>query len=178
MKRRLQVPLAVWLCLTASLATAGELGLRFNATASIPLGVYWLQGQLPNRGAYVAACLPDTVARQAMARGYIGVGRCAGGSQELLKVVAAAAGDHVVIDVAGVSVNGRRWPDSAVRRADGQGRALASAVGLSRRLQDNEALLMSEGCEDGFDSRYFGPLPVSQLRGTARPLLLMKDLPL
>ena len=178
MKRRLLVPLTVWLSLTALLATAGESGLRFNATASIPLGVYWLQGEVPARGAYVAACLPDSVATQAVARGYIGIGRCAGGSQELLKVVAAAAGDHVVINEAGVSINGRLWPDSAVRRADGQGRDLASAIGLSRRLQDNEALLMSEGCEDGFDSRYFGPLRVTQLRGTARPLLLMKDLPL
>ncbi len=173
MKRPWLTAVAVFLGAVLGLALACEAGLRLNATASVPRGAYWLTDSTPQRGVYAAACLPERLGREAVARGYLSAGRCEGGSQELLKVVAATGGDHVVISDGGVSINGRRWPGSSVRRADGQGRALSSAVGLARRLGDGEALLLSEQCGDGFDSRYFGPLPTTQLRGTAVPLLLV-----
>ena len=49
----------------------------------------------------------------AQARGYIPAGSCPGGSEPLVKPIAAMAGDVVAVSAAGVAVNGQAVQDTA-----------------------------------------------------------------
>jgi conjugative transfer signal peptidase TraF len=161
-----------WLIALALLRIAGEAGLRLNASASVPRGLYWISSQQAERGAYVAVCPPQSeIFELARQRGYIGRGRCPGGCAELIKVLAAAAGDRVRIDASGVRVGEHRWPRSAPRAVDAAGRPLPRAPALDTALADGTVLIMSRDCALGFDARYFGPLSRSAIVGTAVPLL-------
>ena len=146
-------------------------GLRANRSDSIPAGLYWLQ-QVPVRvGDYVAYCPTDTsVFQMAAARGYLRAGDCPAGTQPLFKVLAGHSSDNVAIDGAGVWVNGTLWPNSRPRSTDRAGRPLPALQGQRFTLFRDDVLLMSERCERGFDSRYFGPVGRAGLRGKLVPL--------
>jgi conjugative transfer signal peptidase TraF len=164
--------LVAWLIALALLRIAGEAGLRLNASASVPRGFYWISSEPPARGAYVAVCPPQSPTFElARRRGYIGRGRCPGDYAELIKVLAAAPGDHVRIDGSGVRVGEGRWPNSAPREVDAGGRPLPQLPALDVTLAGALVLVMSRDCELGFDARYFGPLSRSAIVGTAVPLL-------
>lgn len=172
MRRALLRFLIGWLIALVLLRIAGEAGLRLNASASVPRGLYWISSQRAERGTYVAVCPPQSqlfeLARQ---RGYIGRGRCPGGNAELIKVLAATPGDHVRIDASGVRVGEGRWPNSAPRAVDAAGRPLPQPPALDVTLAGASVLVMSRDCALGFDARYFGPLPHAAIVGTAVPLL-------
>lgn len=172
MKRALARVSIAWLTALALLTLAGEAGLRLNASASVPRGAYWLSSEAPVRGAYVAVCPPPApIFELAERRGYLGRGRCPGGQAELIKVLAAEAGDHVRIDASGVRVGTRRWPGSAPKAIDTAGRRLPQLPATELTLGPGSVLVMSRDCALGFDSRYFGPLPSTAVTGTAVPLL-------
>ena len=114
MKRLVAVVVIGWLVMASAALAAGEAGLRYNNSPSVPIGLYWITSATPSRGDYVAVCPPPTaVFVEAFERGYLGPGRCEGGYSELIKVLAAEGGDSVVVDYRGVSINGRLWPASA-----------------------------------------------------------------
>jgi conjugative transfer signal peptidase TraF len=171
-KRVLLRLLLGWLSAIALLLVAGEAGLRLNTSASVPRGFYWLVSEQPALGAYVAVCPPrSSVFELARERGYLGPGRCSGGSAELIKVFAAGPGDRVRIDASGVRIGDRLWPNSAPKAADAAGRPLPRAPMLDARLSAASVLVMSQDCALGFDARYFGPLSRSAIVGTAVPLI-------
>src|SRR5262249_35574829 len=91
-------------------------------THSLPWGIYRRTHELIARGRLVHFCLPEPIARYALEREYIGAGFCPGAAQELVKSVAALAGDAVEITAAGVSVNGTLIPHTPVYGADSRGR--------------------------------------------------------
>ena len=73
------------------------LHLRFNFTSSMAVGIYRLVPLPKNgvrRGMLVAACAPPDAAELGRRRRYLASGPCASGTEPLLKVVAAAAGDE------------------------------------------------------------------------------------
>ena len=74
--------------------------LRWNVSASLPIGFYWETGRQIARGNYVHFCLEEQIAAFAFARRYIRSGACSGLYEELLKPVAAIAGDTVEISSA------------------------------------------------------------------------------
>lgn len=159
-------------CLIAGQQPAGS--LRINTTASMPIGV-WTVADLGavTRGQAVVFCLPGAAAARAMARGYIGRGGdCPDGSEALLKPIVAVAGDLVALGPAGVSVNGEPIADSAVLPADRAGRPVAAAAGGT--VAPGTVWLMSGHDRFSFDSRYFGAVPVANLRGAAFPLAVSR----
>jgi type IV secretory pathway protease TraF len=86
------------------LTIASSIGLHVNHTVSMPIGV-WRSHPYTRplkAGDVVAVCLPQTD----LIRRYIGPGSCANGLEPLLKIVGAVAGDTVVLDASGASVNG------------------------------------------------------------------------
>ena len=112
----------------------------------------------PHVGDYVIARLPDATATLAADRGYLPR------SVPVLKQIAAAGGQRVCV------VNSWVYVDTTViakvLNVDGQHRPLP-AWNECRQLLPREVFLLNPGNSASFDSRYFGPLDVSFIRGRA-----------
>ncbi len=147
-------------------------GIRISTTDSAaPAGVYQIVGHQVRRGELVAACLPITVAKLGLARGYLGSGDCPGHAEPVDKMVGALAGDLVNIEPGWVSVNGVRFPDSATATRDSAGRPLAHVRWGRRRVAPGQAWLFGINDPRSWDSRYFGPVPLANLRGELKPVV-------
>ena len=130
-------------------------GLRLNATASLPRGLYLLCPGMPERGEYAAFCLSGEFAELARERGYLQAGSCPSGLRPLLKRVAALPGDNV--DTSALTL----------LAADSHGRPLPSIL-HSGPVPSGMALLLADH-PGSFDGRYFGLVPLNQLQ-RVRPL--------
>lgn len=150
-------------------------GVRYNHTASAPLGL-WLVRPIERpvrRGDMVALCLPGDVAAAAFERGFIGRGPCPdGGHEPVMKRVGAVAGDVVSVSASGVSVNGERVAPAALR-SDSAGRELPSQAEGARNVADGTAWLLGDHSPRAWDSRYYGPVPLDRVLGAARPLVVL-----
>ena len=150
---------------------AGRIGgLRVNTTPSEPLGLWRIvtltRPVLPGETVFV--CPPDNAAmREARQRGYLRPGLCPGGFGPLIKTVIAVAGqrvdvtDHIAVDRVPI-------PGSRIMEKDGQGRSLRH--GQSGMVRAGEVYLHSDFI-GSWDSRYFGPVPVSGVLGLAQEVL-------
>lgn len=150
----------------AALSLFWIFGLRVNATASMPRGIYRLVPDAPERGDLVSTCLEDgSFAALALERGYLRPGACPNGLEPLLKRVAGMPGDLIEIGQDGIAINGKLWPQSQAVSRDSLGRPLPEARGLgSRTIPAGLALVLSDRHPGGFDSRYFGMVPMASLR--------------
>ncbi|EGL62801.1 hypothetical protein AGRO_4503 [Agrobacterium sp. ATCC 31749] len=156
---------------TSTLAATGFTGgYRLNLTPSEPLGLWRIEElQRPvSIGDLVFLCPPATALfEEARRRGYLRGGLCPSGFAPLIKSVAALPGqrvditDHVLID-------GRQVPASSVWRTDGEGRAIKPDPG---GFVPPHHLFLHSPFASSYDSRYFGPVPISGLLGLARPVL-------
>jgi conjugative transfer signal peptidase TraF len=156
-----------------TLGTAWSAGLRVNATTSMPRGLWQVSGVATPlvRGSIVTACLPDTAStREAAARGYLSTGPCPGGNEPLVKPVAAIVGDVVIVTPQGVAVNGQLVDNTAQRVRDDAGRPLRPFPPGVYPVMPGQVWLLSGHDGRSFDSRYFGPVPVTNVQGLARPL--------
>jgi conjugative transfer signal peptidase TraF len=147
-------------------------GLRINTTESMPVGL-WLvtTGGVIQRGQVVSVCpVPGEVMDMAKERGYVPPGVCPGRYEPLIKPVAAVAGDLVMVSTEGVSVNGVAVPNTQQALADGAGRQMPRIAPGEYPVTSGSVWVLSSYNAASFDSRYFGPLPVSNIEGTARPL--------
>ena len=164
--------------LFAGVSIAKRMGYRINTTPSVPAGI-WRVLPLPARparGQIVSICPPPTaVFIEARARGYLSYGRCPGGFEPMLKPVAAIAGDAVEQTPSGLVLNGKALPDSVALAADSSGRPLRRLQGSPLVIAADEAFLLSTMNGRSFDSRYFGPLPVTAIEGLAVPVWVAAD---
>jgi conjugative transfer signal peptidase TraF len=148
-------------------------GVRVNTTKSIPLGLYRSSNAPIKKGVYVMFCPPQTgVFDEAKKRGYIGGGLCPGGYGYLMKKVLAAKADAVTVADDGVRVNGELLPLSAPVKADKAGRTLPRYQSNTYELGNAEVLLMSDVSSTSFDSRYFGPIHVAQIKSVIKPVFV------
>lgn len=148
-------------------------GIYINTTPSLPVGLYQVVDEPVTKGTYVAFCPPQRdVFDWAMARGYINPGACPGGYGQLLKRVHAVAGDTVLIDKNGISVNGERLPNSAPLPTDARGAALPQ-YRLNAVLGKPEFLLLSDLNPHSFDARYFGVIEHAQIVHVVRPVVTL-----
>lgn len=173
MQRRHAAAIASVTLLFASLGAAYGIGLRFNYTSSMPTGVWRVVApQRPLRiGSVLVVCPPDNEAvRQAVARGYIATGSCPDAREPLLKTVGALGGDVVAVMDAGVSVDGTLLTGTVPLKRDGAGRELTWFATSNYRLRPDEVWLTASANPRSFDSRYFGPVPVSHVIGLAQPI--------
>ena len=130
----------------------------WNASQSVQPGVYALRPGRPQIGDMVVVRLPDAMAEFAARRGYLPR------RVLLIKPVRATAGDVVCRWGNRVYVKGKLVVRA--RHVDQLGRSLPRWQGC-RALHDHEVFLVSEH-PDGFDSRYFGPIPLRQVIGRVR----------
>lgn len=142
-----------------------EQGFRFNATASLPMGVYRVVLGPMERGDLASVCLGGEYAELARERGYLRSGICPSGLQPLLKLIAALPGDTVRLDDNGLCVFpadktlGCVWP--APRALDKRGNVLPVKL-ASGVVPQGQALLLAPH-PGSFDGRYFGLMSLNAL---------------
>jgi conjugative transfer signal peptidase TraF len=152
-------------------------GCRRNVSASMPLGLYQDIERPLLVGEIVAVCLPPAIATFGHERGYLGRGECEDGTQPVLKRIAAVEGDTVDVqgDAVTISFGGssvakpRRLAHSEVLDRDSRGRALPHVPWGPYTLQHGELWLMSTSRPNSWDSRYFGPISVTDVIATTCP---------
>ena len=148
-------------------------GVRVNTTKSIPIGIYLTSSSAIEKGAYVMFCPPPSdVFDDARQRRYIASGACPGGYGYLMKKVLAAPPDVVDVSDDGVRVNGELLPLSAPLQADQAGRPLVRYQASRYALGHSEVLLMSDVSPTSFDSRYFGPINLAQIKTVIVPVFV------
>ena len=149
----------------ATLATLAVPVSRYavwNATASVPTGLYAIRGKANlHVGERVAIEPPPELRRLLAERGYLPTGI------PLIKRIAAVSGQrvcrsgHVVIidgDFAGLA-----------RDRDRLGRPLPAWFGC-QTLRSGELFVMNPAAPDSFDGRYFGVLRLVDVIGRATPV--------
>jgi len=112
----------------------------------------------------VLACLPVDVAVFAKSRGYVPNGGCPGAPAPIGKVVLAMAGDSVEVTAEGLVLNGRPVRNTRPLVVDAAGRSLRRFPDGTYVVGQDDVWLSSPYPKRSFDSRYFGPLPVSCIR--------------
>jgi conjugative transfer signal peptidase TraF len=149
------------------------LGLRISLTDSAaPAGIYRLVPGVPiERGELVGACITASIAGEGLARGYLRKGDCPGGAEPVAKVVLALPGDRLELQRAGVSVDGKTFPDSTVATRDSVGRPLPHVAWGRRQVGLGEVWLFGFHNSRSWDARYFGPIPLSGVQGILKPVL-------
>ena len=145
-------------------------GVRVNLSGSMPIGLYRVSSGPPVNGAMVLACLPADVAVFAKSRGYVPNGRCPGATAPIGKVVLAMAGDSVEVTAEGLLLNGNPVRNTRPLAVDAAGRSLPRFPDGTYVVGQEEVWLYSPYSKRSFDSRYFGPLPVSSIRNRVLPL--------
>jgi conjugative transfer signal peptidase TraF len=128
--------------------------LLVNETGSLPRGLYiWRPDLAPNRGAVVALRPPSAAAP------YLAVLGAPEGVR-LLKRVAALSGDRVCAHPGSVTLRDRSL---VAHTTDRRGRPLPAWTGCGP-LPTDQVFLLGDTA-DSFDSRYFGPVRLSELDG-------------
>ena len=161
-KSRIQLAAISTLSILLILATDYEHRPVFiwNATASVPVGLYRLSPVAPAPGDIVAVRLPQSIADFASARGYLPH------NVLLLKPLGAAAKDNFCRRGSLVFVNGALRAIASV--ADRHGQRLPMWRGCVT-LRPDEIVVIGTG-RDSFDSRYFGSIATRTMVGRAVPI--------
>ncbi len=136
--------------------------LLWNASASVPLGLYRIEPNGPPRVGDLVAVRPSPALERFMAeRRYVEVNAL------LIKPIAAASGATVCRIDARVTIDANAVASALPR--DRFGRPLPTWSGC-RRLGADQLFLIAPMRPDSFDSRYFGPVDRRQIAGRAIPL--------
>lgn len=147
-------------------------GIRINTTRSVALGVYLRTDAPVTVGSYVLVCPPESeVFATAFARGYLGAGYCPGGYGPMLKRVLAAKGATVDVSDLGLAVDGQLVPGTALLAVDPSGRAMPRYAVNHYGLAEDQVLLVGDDNPRSFDSRYYGPVGLAQVRAVMRPIV-------
>jgi conjugative transfer signal peptidase TraF len=159
---------------TGALAVLASLHLTMNWTTSMPLGLYRRHpvDRASARGDLVLICVPEALARFGARRGYLPPGDCAAGTAPLLKHVAAVRGDVVELRAGAVIVDGVPLPNSATRATDTSGRLLPHVRRGRYVLRQGDVWLWTPAL-NGWDSRYYGPLPSRNVQAFATPFAVL-----
>lgn len=139
-----------------------HLRVVYNASDSVPRGWYRIvtADSLPI-GSIVLVTLPVGVATLAAQRGYLPE------RVPLLKRIAAVAPQQVCTAQQQVTIDA--VVVATVLAVDSQGRTLP-VWQQCRALREGELFLLSTTHPASFDSRYFGPVPITSMLGVAHPL--------
>lgn len=160
--RRLVLTAAATALLLFPVAHRPALRLIWNASASVPLGLYRIApGHAAQVGELIAVRPSPTLETFMAERRYVER------HVPLLKPVAAVAGATVCRIGLRVTIDGRTAATALPR--DRFGRPLPRWQGC-RRLGANELFLIAPDSAASFDSRYFGPVTRDRVIGRALPV--------
>ncbi|MGB9029655.1 MAG: conjugative transfer signal peptidase TraF [Acidobacteriaceae bacterium] len=143
-----------------------------NTDSAAPAGVYRIVSGKFQRGDLVAVCLPIGIAEEGLNRGYLRTGACAGNAEPVGKIVGALPGDSIEIEPGWVAVNGARFARSKVATHDSAHRPLPHVAWGSHRVGAGQVWLFGFNDRRSWDSRYFGPVPLENVRGEIKPVVV------
>jgi conjugative transfer signal peptidase TraF len=129
----------------------------WNASPSVPVGLYWIIQASPQIGDLAVLRLPPPIATLATRRGYLPR------SAYLLKPIAAVVGDRVCRFGTRIFVRDRFA--GRVLLVDSAGATMPAWHGC--RILRTGQLFVLAADPASFDSRYFGPLDVTSMVGRA-----------
>jgi conjugative transfer signal peptidase TraF len=136
--------------------------LLWNASASVPIGLYAVRYALPlHIGELVVVSPPELLAQFFAARHYLPLG------VPLVKHVLALPGQTVCRTGRAITVDSITVGEALER--DRFGRLLPDWQGC-RAVAPGEVFLMNRTPPDSLDGRYFGPLPRTTIVGRADPI--------
>jgi conjugative transfer signal peptidase TraF len=153
----LGMTIAVALIVAPTVAQQPPLLVIWNASPSVPVGLYFVTQASPGVGDLAVLRLPPVVAAFAARRGYLPT------SAYLLKPIVAVAGDLVCRFGEQIFVRGRFA--AIAKAADDDGNVMPAWQGC-RVLQTGEVFVLADH-PASFDSRYFGPLDIASVMGRA-----------
>jgi conjugative transfer signal peptidase TraF len=136
-------------CLGAFLLM-GALGVRINASPSLPLGLYV---ETSDQFGLVEFCPAEPFGSLAAARGYRSKGSCPDGASPLMKPVIARAGDLIETSRRGIAVNGALVPNTAPKMLDTVGRVMTPWPFGTYRVASGTVWVASSHNARSFDSR-------------------------
>jgi len=179
MTNRLHSLAAIVVSLVAATVTMAAIFERFDlrvalTDSSTPAGIYQMRPATLSRGELVAACLPSDIARLAISRGYLSVSLfsdCPEHAASIGKLLIALPGDEVEIRPDFIAINGHRFSHSATAQHDSEGRSLPRVPVGTFRVLPGSVWLFGFNDPRSFDSRYYGPVPLSSIQSAAIPLL-------
>ena len=153
----LGMTIAVVLIVAPTFPQQPPLLVIWNASPSVPVGLYLVTKASPRVGDLVVLRLPPVIAAFAARRAYLPT------STYLLKPIAAVAGDLVCRFGERVLVRGVLA--GIAEDADSDGNPMPTWQGC-RILQMGEVFVLADH-PASFDSRYFGPLETASIAGRA-----------
>lgn len=166
-----KVGITVATVIVGSFLAFGFLGIRFNSSPSMPVGLYMVTGD--EHAKLVDFCPSEPFASFSIARGYRDFGVCIDGGAPLLKPVVAVSGDVVELSARGISVNGSLLPNTAPLRQDSKGRPLEAWAFGRYAVAIGTIWVASSYHPRSFDSRYFGPVHTSAIRHRLKPFITL-----
>lgn len=140
--------------------------LMWNRTPSEPIGLYVRSLATPAPGRLVAFPAPPSAFPYADRR----LSHLHG--VPILKEVAAEAGDVVCTSGGSLRINGQ-WR-APIQTRDSEGAQLPLWTGC-RPLTHGEIFVFSGRIPNSFDSRYFGPVDLTTVKGVFAPLVTARD---
>jgi conjugative transfer signal peptidase TraF len=150
--------------------TAESLGIRFNDSPSMPTGLYSTTTS-DSDSTLVVFCPDGPFSSLSVQRGYRSRGNCPDGGDPLAKPVVAHPGEIVEFSADGLRIGSRLLPNTAPLATDTEGRPLSHWPFASYVVAPGTIWVASSYNPRSFDSRYFGPIALSQVREKVRPLL-------
>jgi conjugative transfer signal peptidase TraF len=148
--------------LVAAIAIRPRPLLIWNASNSVPIGLYWMRQHQPAIGEIAVIAPPDWVRLYASSRNYLP------SDVWLLKPVAATSSSVVCRFGTHIFVNGKH--PARAKSFDNQKRVLPVWKGC-RTLKSDEIFVLAKP-RNSFDSRYFGSINREHVAGTAVPLFI------
>ncbi|WP_425069982.1 S26 family signal peptidase [Reyranella sp.] len=136
--------------------------LLWNASASVPVGLYLLETTETRHVSELVAVLPPEPLTT-----FLAVGNYLPRGVPMLKHVLALPGQTVCRE--GLVVTVDMVAVGMARERDRRGRPLPVWQGC-RVVADDALFLMNSRSADSLDGRYFGPLPRSAVTGRAHPV--------
>jgi conjugative transfer signal peptidase TraF len=161
--RATQANLVLGLLLLAASGEAATPRFVWNASASVPIGLYRISMDSVVRGDLVLVRLPPRAATLARRRRYLAA------TNYVLKPAAAVAGDRVCRFAFHVFVRGRHV--ASALRQDQHHRRMPVWQGC-RQLTGGDIFLLAPTAKS-FDSRYFGFLGGEHVIGRAHPVWIV-----
>jgi len=131
--------------------------LIYNASASAPIGFYWIDQRPILRGDYVYVRVPERVRDLVIERGYLPP------DVPLLKRVVGLHGDRICRQFGEISVDG--LVVATAKRRDGQGRKMPVWHGC--HILTEQTVFLLQDHPQSFDGRYFGPVDRRLIIGRA-----------
>ncbi|MGX9943100.1 S26 family signal peptidase [Bradyrhizobium denitrificans] len=154
--------LAATALIVAPVWSRPDIRFIWNASASVPIGLYRIvPGNDVDVTDLAVVMPPDELAAFLDERGYLPRGL------PLIKRVLALGGTRICRRGSAIIAYDGIYGQAFAR--DTRGRPLPDWQGC-RTLHDGEAFFMNWDSPDSFDSRYFGPLPVTTIVGRAIPV--------